>query len=218
MTNAESMAPEYLSLSQAMQNASTHQAGAEAAAGLAGKQLVSDRDPELRTFVCPTKPNTKFLVQAGKPVIFAPRQDTPLGMEVHGRRDGDVFVQFHSQIVTTKNPVILAWLEAHAGNPDLHEDYHRDKGEEARKCSVPVGLCREWGPGVDAWAEFKMAQTDTSRRNHAIEPSLDIDRLLFESSGAARAVDNGVGAQARQAVEANEAAASQRAQGHQTER
>lgn len=166
----------------------------------------------IRTFISPTHTNGKFLARPGV-VVEAPFQTASLGMRPAIERTGDVFVKFSSGVISTEDPVIIEWLEAHAGEPVTHREYHTKHGEDPRLCSTPMGLCHEQGPGVDVWAELKAGQLPTSRRGVIISPEIDVDAFLRGDHLAEQKLQTGEGARLNATIEANENAAKDRADG-----
>lgn len=207
--------PEFMNPSLALEAMRSDAAGKDAASALreAAREGKIERDPDApRMFVSPTHPNAKFLVQKGK-VTEAPFQTAALGLRPAINREGDVWAKFTSGVCATRDPIVLDWLEAHSGLPDLHRAYHAAKGEEARTCSAPIGLCKEQGPGIDVWAELKAGQQATSRRPATISPDIDVDAFMRREYAPAQTLQHGTGAQVSKVIEANAAADAERADG-----
>lgn len=174
------MVPEFMSLSAAMEAKSASEAGNKAAERLRSAALEGrvEREPNgMRSFVCPTQPNTRFLVRAGD-VESAPYQQAALGLRPALSRQGDIWLKFVSGVCSTDDPIQIEWLEAHTGDPEAHRAYHEAKGQNARTCGAPIGLCREQGPGVDDWYKLKLSQIDTASEKHGIPPEVDIDAIF----------------------------------------
>lgn len=206
------------SLSEAMAARDAELGGAQAAEALRGRGMVATDDaPQIRMFLSPQYPTGKYLVKAGT-IRKASNQNAPLGMESYVGRDGDIWVKFTSGVAAV-NPddddadVVLDWLEAHSGDPEVHAEYHRAEGKDPRKCQVPIGLCHESGPGVDAWAELKAGQVATSRRAATISPDLDVDAFLRGDHLKGRSIRTGVGASLAQAADNEQAASTARRRG-----
>ena len=219
--------PEFRSLQAAMDQKATLDQGDRAVETLrqAAKKgqverILDENAP--RMFLSPTHPSGKFLIQAGK-LVLAPFQTAVLGLQPAISRNGDpdkpdVFVRFASGVCTVAPDdehadIKIAWLEAHSGRPDVHREYHENKGEKPRDCSTPIGLCHESGPGVDVWAELKAGQVPTSRRPAVISPEIDIDAFLRGDHLAAQPLKSGEGARLAAASEASGNAARERADG-----
>jgi hypothetical protein len=214
------------SLSEAMAARDAEVGGAEAAEKLRlrggiVKGFNDEEDaPQFRMFLSPQNPTGKYLVRAGS-IRKASNQNAPLGMEALMGRDGDVWVKFTSGVVAVDldDPdadTILAWLEAHSGDPDAHRDYHRNTEgvvSDPRQCTAPIGLCHESGPGVDAWAELKAGQIPTSRRAANISPDLDVDAFLRGDHLQGKSLRTGEGARMSQAAENEGNARSGRGRG-----
>lgn len=157
----------------------------EGAAGLqrAVKEhrLIADEldeiDGPLRAFVAPKEPNTRFLVSPGRVVSFRSEQ-SPTGKRDMDR-EGDVWAVFTSSICATRDPEVIGWCEAHAGDEELHQEWHHERGTRARDCGVDVGLCRDadW-EATGEWAELKVLQTATSRRPQQLPSNYNVDRLF----------------------------------------
>ena len=131
----------------------------------------------IRMFVSPQEPNSKFLVVGGTMRRF-PDPNSPTGFREYGR-DGDVWAVFRSGICATRDPVVIEWCEAHAGNPNLHVQYHEVRKDSAHECSTPIGLCRDSSlPGIQTWSELKASQIPTASRPAVVSQSIDIDSFL----------------------------------------
>ena len=212
--------PEYMNPSAALAEMQIHNAATDAAAKLREKASTLNRGlpSGFRTFISPQYPNGKFLAVPGR-VIMAPFQSAMIGLQPAVSRDGDIWVRFNSGVITTEDPQEIAFLEAHSGDPEDHADYHRAQGRDPRTCSVPIGLCREQGEGVDVWAELKMGQVPTARRPATISPEIDIDAFMRGDykQGNKSKLTKGIGAQIQDTVEANENAAEERADGQRND-
>lgn len=173
------MSNEYVSLSMAMEARDAHNAGTNAvealrAAARAGRVTV-EVDPDApRQFMAPTEPNSKFLVSHGS-INYAPYQQTVLGMQPLLSRNDDVWAEFNSGVCATTDPLVIAFLLGHSGDKEAHADYHKERGSDARACSVPVALCREAGPGVDDWYKMRLAQIPLAGRNAGLDGGIDVD-------------------------------------------
>lgn len=218
MNDHQPIAPEYTSLSAAIEAKETSAVGNRAAdtlrAAARNGQVVRNTDPNApRSFVSPTFPNSKFLVKAGV-LQTAPYQQAALGMIPAISRTGDVWVRFVASVCTTNDPLIISWLEAHSGNPEMHLAYHEQNGGvDARSCGTPIGLCREQGPGIDDWFKIKQAQMDFAHRNHGLDPSIDIDALLDGTHPAQRNVSTEIQDGISRSIQADQNAYAERAHG-----
>lgn len=195
--------------------------GADAAERLKDKAKAGQVErfqTEERSFLSPHHPNGKFLVKVGD-VEYAPFQSQSLGMKPAVVRHGDIMIRFSSGVVTTADPEILAWLEAHSGDAEAHFAYHTDLGQKPQDCTVPIGLCRESGPGIDVWAELKMGQVPTASRPATISPEIDIDAFMNGqySTRNSRSLTRGDGARMADAVENAANATADRAQGQRND-
>ena len=205
--------PEHFDVRKAMENAETIAKGADAADKLRGKSVVP-MEAEVRSFVSPTNPSERFLITAGKVEEVPYQMGGVLGLKPALGRIGDVWCQFTSGVCTTDDAVQIQWLEAHSGDPEMHGDYHRGKSENPRDCSVPIGLCREQGPGIDVWVQLKSGQIPTSSRGIVISPEIDVDAFMRgDHLKGEKSLKNGTGAQVATTIDANQAAAAERADG-----
>ena len=169
------------------------QAGAEAAAaGLkvalaAGKVSAAPVDPDQRTFISPTQPNTQFLVKIGTLVQFRD-PNSPSGTK-DVRRDGDIWAEFHSGVCTSRVPEVIEWCEAHSGSKEDFMAYHQRHGSDPRNDPVGYGMCRDIRtPGVEGWAELKAQQIPLAHRDASISPNMDVD-AMFAGVGSAMRPD-----------------------------
>lgn len=184
-------------------------AGEAAADGLRGKAIAADPNAP-RMFLCPVHPSGRFLVKAGV-VRYEANTGGGNGMKNASAREGDVWVKFTSGIYALheddeNHDAILAWLEAHSGDPELHTAYHDGK----RGCQVPVGLCQESGEGVADWLEMKEGQVSTAKRDFTINPNMDVDGYFIRGK-VKRHLPNGIGARLEETAESNRSAYKQRA-------
>lgn len=209
--------PDYMSLSAAMEAREATEGGVRAADQL--RQMAQegkvDRnvDPDApRSFISPTHPNTKFLVRAGA-VEHSAYQQAVLGLRPAITREGDLWVKFTSSVCSTRDPEQIAFLEAHSGDPEAHREYHEGKGENTRNCSVPIGLCREQGPGVDDWYKMKLSQLPLASRPVGLDPDVDVDALMRGEHRAQRK-NRPASERISSVVEANENAVADRAEGN----
>lgn len=183
--------------------------GEAAAAALRGKKLAADPEAP-RMFLCPVHPSGKFLVKEGS-VRYEPNIGSSSGLKNASAREGDVWVRFTSGVYALHedNPdydVVLEWLEAHSGDPDLHSAYHNGK----RGCKVPVGLCQESGEGVADWLEMKEGQIATAKRDATINPRMDVDGYFIRGK-TGRHLPNGVSDRLEGTAQSNRNAYKQRA-------
>lgn len=209
--------PEYLSLAAAMEQKALAEKTDGAVAHL--RKLASAgqiETPEVavddgtRIFLSPTHPESSFLVKAGIPE-YAPYQSAVLGLKPLIERVGDVWCTFSAGTCMTTDPLIIAWLEAHAGNRELHISYHKSVGQNPADCAIPFGLCRENGPGMDVWSELKFSQTPTSRRNATLSPEIDVDALVRGDYAKSKGnLTGGRGAEMEAAANTNAAARAER--------
>lgn len=178
--------PEFMNPSAAIEAHAAFTEGDKALAELrAGKRSVipAPVDPNApRMFLSPTYPNAKFLVKAGN-VEWAQMQTAALGMRPAISRVGDIRVTFSSGVcsVQPNEPDAdekIAWLEAHAGDPDRHRAFHESRGNDPRACTVHFGLCREQSEDIDAWYKMKLAQLPLASRPIGLDPDIDVDRLF----------------------------------------
>lgn len=175
------------------------------------KRSRNELDADLRVFVAPQEPNTKFLVKAGQ--MDRIRMSNDLGYRDLNRDlgGGDVWAEFHSGICATRDADVVAWCEGHSGNAEAHQAFHAEQGTDARTCEVDTGLCRDadW-EATPAWADMKALQQPTARRAAYIPVSTDVDRLFNRISGAVRGSDRGAGERMQEAVDATRAADAER--------
>ena len=86
---------------------------------------------------------------------------------------------FRGGILATRDPLVIAWCEAHGPDVDLHKAYHRERGENPRDCRAGHGLCcDDTDPQSEVWAEFKAAQIPVAGRDATMPPGVDIDGVL----------------------------------------
>jgi len=181
--------PEYLSLSAAMATKDADDASRGAAqrlrevASVNGGLVPMEGRDGFRTFLAPTHPNTRFLVKPGKIQTIPYMAGAPMGVQSMAGRDGDVWLRFVNGIASTDNEEEIAWLEAHSGDPQAHADYHNEGSKTGacvalKSCKAPIGLCREQGPGIEAWAELKTLQQPTAKRAATLSPEIDVDALV----------------------------------------
>ena len=213
--------PEYMSPLAAREAVGTFDAGARAAQALKGVEMpVIETESTLRQFHCPQHPNSRWLVKGGTPRI-AQNPGGHLGVEPMMERRGDVFIRFSSAICSVDEETDpdaddkLDWLEAHSGNAQAHGDYHRERKQDPRMCGAPIGLCREQGPGVDVWSEFKSGQIANARRAATISPEIDVDAFINgqHQTESKKRLSKGVGAQAEATAANDRAAAAERRNG-----
>lgn len=202
-----------VSAAMAMRDAnSTGTAAIEAlrVAARAGRVEV-EKDPDgPRQFMSPVEPNSTWLVSTGT-ANYAPYQQTVLGMQPLLSRNDDVWAEFNSGVCWTLDPVVIAFLEGHSGDKDRHAEYHKAMGSEARTCTVPVGLCRESGPGVDDWFKMKLAQVPLKSRNAGLDQGIDVD-AYFDGQNA-RSLDHRPSEGVERIAEANANAHRERSRG-----
>lgn len=141
------------------------------------------KDGDLKQFVSPHQPNSKYLAVIGKPRAV-PLSVNSNGIEILIDRQGDKWAQFFSGILTTDDPDIIEWATAHTGDTQAHDAYHRAHGmRNPRECGAPVGLCMPEGPGVGAWAKLKELTISTATHDVQIPPEIDIDALVRQAGG-----------------------------------
>lgn len=171
-----------------------------AAAGLADS--IRDRrvaksafDEDLRIFVAPLEPNTSFMVKPGTMHSINFQNDLgrrDLARDLNGTED--TWAVFTQGVCASRDPDTIAWLEAHCGDEEAHETYHREINPlvQARNCEATYGLCRDatWD-GTSAWADMKALQQPTSRRNAHIPMSTNVDHLFKHAGGAAVVAEAG---------------------------
>lgn len=209
--------PEYMNPSEALAQITAMTTGAKAAEALKERARgggVERFETNSRSFLSPHHPNGKFLIKVGT-VEYAPFQSASLGLKPAVMRHGDIMIRFSSGVCTSDDPLVIAWLEAHSGDPGIHFQYHTDLGEKPETCTIPIGLCREQGPGIDVWAELKMGQVPTARRPATISPEIDIDAFMNGqySTKNTRTLTRGDGAKMAEAVENSANAAAERSRG-----
>lgn len=216
--------PEFVSPQRAIEAYQTHAAGEGAAARLreaakAGTLLTEKAPSGLRTFLSPTHPMTKFLIKSDT-VNYAPfHPGGAMGIRPVMGREGDVWVRFNNGVCTVDEqaePDKLAWLLAHSGDPQAHQDYHvSGGGVKLEHCKAPIGLCREQGPGIDVWAEFKIKQVPTASRPAVVSPEIDIDAFMRMNPAAHQAstLRTGEGARMAAIADNNEQASRDRQYG-----
>lgn len=202
-------APEFFSQERAYDAKDTVSKGQDAAAMLRDMarakaiEPIKAEDDGYHSYLSPVHPNTRFLARAGT-VVLAPYTGQSLGLQPAVRRDNDVWVEFHSGVCSTKEPQELEWLEAHSGYPDAHVAYHQKYGQDPRDCEVPIGLCREMGPGIDVWAELKAGQEPTATRPATISKDIDVDAFMRgDYSRGNRSLQSGVGRAMEDAAQNN---------------
>lgn len=166
---------------ESMRKAEAATSGLQAA--LKRGALANPVDEDLRVFVAPLEPNTKFLVKPGK--LDRRTFNNDYGSRDFSRDAGmadgvmDVWAEFHFGVLATRDPEVVAWCEAHSGDDDMHAEYHSGHPIPARQCEVDHGLCRDanWA-ATPAWADMKSLQHPTSRRNAYIPTSTDVDKIF----------------------------------------
>jgi hypothetical protein len=131
-----------------------------AAKALKDKKVAPPPDDGYRTFVAPVEKNTRFLAKAGEMVFFRD-PNSPIGKR-EVAREGDVWVVFTNGIVTTKDPIVIAWCEA---NPDICRDAN--------------------DPRAKNWADLKERQVPTASREALLDRGMDVDELLYGDSAKA---------------------------------
>lgn len=105
-----------------------------------------------RVFVAPAHQNEKILVKAGTPIT---RPNPAAAMDMVIRRDGDIWARFQDGILSTEEPEVIAWCEAHSN------------------------FCRDAEhPQTRAWAVMTEAQMETSTQESRIPKNVDIGKLL----------------------------------------
>jgi len=162
------------------QIAARNEVTAKAAEGMKAARKegrVPDPIPGLRVFISPQHPNTSFLIKAGTVISFRD-PNSPTGKR-DTAREGDIWAEFHSGVLATDDPEVIAWCEAHGPYADLHVAYHKEKGTDLRQCQAQVGLCCDASnPMAEAWAEFKSAQIPLANREATMPPGIDVDKIL----------------------------------------
>lgn len=215
--------PEYMNPSLAVEQARVTQTADEAASRLralaASGGLAPIEKPEgFRTWMAPTYPNARFLIRPGTIQKVPYQLGAPMGIASMSGRDGDVWAKFVNGVLSTDDPEINAWCEAHSGDPDAHVAYHNEGSKtgdcvKLSSCKTPYGLCREDGPNIDTWAELKMGQTPTSRRPAIISPEINVDALMGMNPESVSALRTGAGARMREQAGNNDAARQGRQHG-----
>ncbi len=164
----------------------------------AGRQEASDKlgeatvvaapeADEYRTYVAAAKyANNKFLAKAGMPVKAPVVAGATSGIVPLITRDGDVWVKFANAVLTTKDPDIIAWCEAHKS------------------------VCRDASdPRTPGWATLQEFQTVKSTRDASLDGSIDVDALAFPDlsnfEGALAASASGEAGQSKVAEALNDA-------------
>ncbi len=198
---------------QAQEAARLADVSAKATEGLkeamASGRIMTEPSVGLRTFLSPTEPNTQFLVRPGKLISF-PDPNSPTGRR-DSHRDGDIWATFSGGVCVSRDPIIIEWLEAHAGDRDAWLAYHARYGSNPREDSVPYNLCRDIRTeNVEAWAEMKALQVPTSRRAATLSPGLDVDKVFGSGRGVMNRDGNSAGQALVAAGEATAAAEEQR--------
>lgn len=157
MTEGQEQTPAYKGPSKAAQQAAAEeqQKAAKAAEGMAGQPVKPmEGAHKYRVFVSPQQKDTSFLVKPGTLVSFRD-PNSPTGTR-DVRRDGDIWAVFTGGYLVTSDSLVIAWAEAH---PDICRDA-RD-------------------PRTAAWAALKERQMPAGNREALIEPSMDIDGIVF---------------------------------------
>lgn len=172
----------------------SEQASYDLKEAMASGRIMTHPEEGLRTFICPTDPNTSFLVAyerlpSGEAAMTAP---LVAGGQVirWPERINEKFADFHNGVCVTRDPDIIDWLEAHSGDMARFLDYHAQRGSNPREDSVPIGLCRDINDGsnVEAWAELKTQQMATASRPPSLSPNLDVDKLVPAMKGGGAGV------------------------------
>lgn len=165
-------------------------------------------EADLRQFVSPHQPNSKYLAIVGK-ARAVPLSVNSNGIEILIDRQGDKWAEFASGVLTTDDPDVIEWCEAHTGDPKAHDAYHRAHGmRNPRDCGAPVGLCMPEGPNVGVWAKLKELTISTANHDVQIPPEIDIDALV--RSGAGNMGVEALGSEMRTRAKANKDAESRR--------
>lgn len=166
---------------------STSKEATNAALSLLKRAQASGSTEELRhesdlvQFVSPTQPNSKFLAIAGKPRAV-PLSVNSNGIEILIDRAGDKWAVFASGVLTTDDPDVIDWCNAHTGDKVAHDTYHKSHGmRNPRDCGAPVGLCMPEGPNVGKWAKLKELTMSTAAHDVMIPPEIDIDSLVRQA-------------------------------------
>lgn len=206
-------APDFFDVRRAMENADAIAKGNDAADKLRGKE-VERIQSSARSYISPTNPSERFLVTPGKVEEMPYQMGGVMGLKPALSRIGDIWCQFTAGVCTTEDPILIDWLEAHAGDPELHGAYHRSKNEDPRACTVPIGLCREQGPGIDVWVQLKAGQIPTASRGIVISPEVDVDAFMRGDYGKGnKSLKSGLGAQMAETAQSDLNAAAERAEG-----
>lgn len=174
--------------------ARSEQAADELKQAMASGRILTHPDEGLRTFICPTEPNTSYLVTFDRDAKGEALMSAPLvagGQVIRWpERVNEKFAEFHTGVCVTRDPDIIDWLEAHSGDMARFLDYHVRMGTNPREDSVPIGLCRDINDGsnVEAWAELKTQQMATASRPPSLSPNLDVDKLIPAMKGGGAGV------------------------------
>lgn len=128
-----------------------------------------------RGFVAPVETNTRFLIKAGTP--FAVRDpNSPTGERLT-RRDGDQFVQFHGGSLTTNDPDVIAWCEAHSVDPKAHEAYHKGRKDACtlRQPEICVDVDHDQAA---VWFYAKRAQLNLGNQEPSLPGNVDVGAFM----------------------------------------
>ena len=174
--------------------ARTEQAAEDLKEAMASGRILTHPDEGLRTFICPTEPNTAYLVAFEREANGDARMSPPLvagGQVIRWpERVGEKFAEFHNGVCVTRDPDLIDWLEAHSGDMARFLDYHVRQGTNPREDTVPIGLCRDVNDGsnIEAWAELKTQQMAMAHRPPSLSPNMDVDKLIPAMKGGGAGV------------------------------
>jgi hypothetical protein len=137
--------------------------------------------PRFRSFVAPKERNLRQLVKAGE-LNQVRDPNSPTGWRDAGRKatgpNSDVFVEFRSGSLTTDDPDVIAWCEAHPK------------------------ICRDAAdPETVVWANLVNAQTWTARQDPTLSPGMDVDAFMKGDRSAMRGPQADLIAHAQRATE-----------------
>jgi len=153
-------------------------ATAAAAAGIEQAKKAGKGPPPLRgvrVFICPQQPNSLFLVKAGTVISFRD-PNSPTGKR-DASREGDIWAEFIEGVLSSDDPEVIAWCEAHSVDEALHQVYHRERGQKS--CPIKTGLCCDAAhPMAEIWADMKSAQMPLANREATMPPGTEVDKLL----------------------------------------
>lgn len=141
--------------------------------GLAAAAVPVEQRRVWRSFVSPLFQDAKFLVVKGKVQSF-PDMNSQFGSR-DIQRIGDKWATFGGGVLTTNDPEIIDWCLRHDG-------FHDDPETGAR---LP-GICVDANDKrAAAWSNMKTGQQNLAAREPSIDPSFDVDEMIYPEKAAA---------------------------------